>query len=215
MPSTTSCETSLLASGSTGPPRRRSAFTRTAVDRIRRTRKSAYTVVPGAIGPVSQSQCPGPDALNVAAAPATITVGDPVALTATINDTRFNNSNGSEPTQAIAAAEYYIDTPPWQPGAVAHAMAAADGSFNSTVEGVTATVNTSGLGTGRHLIFVRGKDAGNNWGAFSAVFLDIEVLSVTPQAAAICTPANAQFTVNVGYSGAVNLSAAGHPASSM
>jgi hypothetical protein len=87
-------------------------------------------------------------------------------------------------------------------------MAAADGSFNSTVEAVTATVNTSGLGTGRHLIFVRGKDAANNWGAFSAVFLDIEVLSVTPQAVAICTPANAQFTVNVGYSGAVSMSAA-------
>lgn len=47
----------------------------------------------------------GPDALNVAAAPAAITVGDPVVLTATINDTRFNNSNGAEPTQAIAAAE--------------------------------------------------------------------------------------------------------------
>jgi metal-dependent amidase/aminoacylase/carboxypeptidase family protein len=43
----------------------------------------------------------GPDALNVAATPDTITVGDPVVLTATINDTRFNNSNGAEPTQAI------------------------------------------------------------------------------------------------------------------
>jgi carboxypeptidase T len=154
----------------------------------------------------------GPDALNVAAAPTAITVGDPVNLTATVNDTRFNNSNGSEPTQAIAAAEYYIDTPPWLPGAVAHPMAAVDGSFNSTVEAVTATVNTNGLSTGRHLIFVRGKDVANSWGAFSAVFLDIEVLSVTPQAAAICTPADAQFTVNVGYNGSVSMSASGQPA---
>jgi hypothetical protein len=116
----------------------------------------------------------GPDALNVAATPATITVGNPVVLTASIDDTRFNNSNGAEPSQAIAAAEHYIDTPPWQPGAVAYPMVASDGSFNSTVEAVTATVNTSGLNIGRHTIFVRGKDAANNWGAFSALFLQVE-----------------------------------------
>lgn len=154
----------------------------------------------------------GPDALNVAAAPATITVGDPVVLTATINDTRFNNSNGAEPTQAIAAAEYYIDTPPWQAGAVATPMAAVDGSFNSTVEAVTASVNTSGLSTGRHLLFVRGRDAANNWGPFSAVFLDVEVLSVAPASVAVCAPADATWTVNVGYAGSMSMSATGNPA---
>ena len=115
----------------------------------------------------------GPDALTVTATPATVTPGQPVNLTATINDTRFNNSNGAEPTQAIAAAEYTIDTPPWGVGAVAYPMAAADGTFNSTIENVIATVNTAGLGGGRHIIFVRGKDAANNWGAFSAAFLDV------------------------------------------
>lgn len=154
----------------------------------------------------------GPDALNVVATPDTITVGDPVVLTATINDTRFNNSNGAEPTQAIAAAEYYIDTPPWQAGAVAFPMAAADGAFNSTVEAVTAPVNTGSLTTGRHLLFVRGKDAANNWGAFSAAFLDVEVLSVSPASAAVCAPAAATFTVNVGYNGSVTMSATGNPA---
>lgn len=154
----------------------------------------------------------GPDALNVTVTPATITVGDPLVLTATINDTRYSSNNGVEPTQAIAAAEYYIDTPPWQPGAVAYPMAAADGSFNSAIEGVTAAVNTGALTTGRHIIFVRGKDAANNWGAFSAIFLDVEVMSVSPATVAICTPANAAFTVNVGYSGSVSLSASGNPA---
>ncbi len=154
----------------------------------------------------------GPDALNVAAAPAAISVGDPAVLTATINDTRFNNSNGVEPTQAIAAAEYYIDTPPWLPGAVAYPMTAVDGTFNSTVEAVTATVNTSGLSTGRHILYVRGKDAANNWGPFSAAFLEVTVLSVAPDAVAVCAPANASFTVNVGYSGSMTMSASGHPA---
>ncbi len=112
----------------------------------------------------------GPDALTVTATPATVTPGQAVNLTATINDTRFNNSNGAEPTQAIAAAEYYIDTPPWGVGAVAYPMAAADGTFNSTIENVVATVNTTGLGGGRHIVFVRGKDAANNWGAIQRSF---------------------------------------------
>lgn len=115
----------------------------------------------------------GPDALNVTAAPVLVTAGEPVNLTASINDTRFNNSNGTEPTQAIAAAEYYVDVPPWQLGAVAHPMAAVDGTFNNTTEGVVATVGTVGLTGGRHTIFVRGKDAANNWGAISAMFLYI------------------------------------------
>ncbi len=115
----------------------------------------------------------GPDTLNVAVAPVLVTAGDPVNLSATANDTRFNNSNGTEPTQAIAAAEYYIDVPPWQVGAVAHAMAAADGAFNSTIEGVVATINTTGLTGGRHMVFVRARDAANSWGAISAAFLYI------------------------------------------
>ncbi|MGB4976024.1 MAG: M14 family zinc carboxypeptidase [Anaerolineae bacterium] len=153
----------------------------------------------------------GPDALGVAAAPVTVTTGDPVNLSATLNDTRFNNSNGSEPTQAVAAAEYYIDTPPWQAGAVAYPMSPADGTFNSTIENAVATINTSGLNSGRHTIFVRGKDAANNWGAVSAVFLTLSVFSATPVSQAICTPANADYTINVGYAGAVTFSAIGHP----
>ncbi|MEZ4767583.1 MAG: M14 family zinc carboxypeptidase [Caldilineales bacterium] len=154
----------------------------------------------------------GPDALNVTAAPDTVTIGAPVVLTATVNDTRYNNSQGTEPSQAIAAAEYYIDTPPWQAGAVAHPMAAADGTFNSTIEEVTATINSGSLGIGRHLIFVRGKDAADNWGAFSAAFLDVQALNVNPTSAAVCAPANAVFTVNVGYNGSVTMSATGNPA---
>ncbi len=114
----------------------------------------------------------GPDALSLVASPASVPAGDLAALTATINDTRYRSGYG-EPTQNIAAAEYYVDTPPWVTGAVAHSMAASDGSFNSTIEGVTATVDTAGLSTGKHLLFVRGKDANDNWGAFSAVFLTI------------------------------------------
>ena len=154
----------------------------------------------------------GPDALTVTATPATVTPGQAVNLTATINDTRFNNSNGAEPTQAIAAAEYYVDTPPWGVGAVAYPMAAADGTFNSTIENVVATVNTTGLSGGRHIVFVRGKDAANNWGAFSAVFLDVTAFSATPASQTVCSPNNALYNISVGYAGQVTFNVTGNPA---
>lgn len=121
----------------------------------------------------------GPDAVSVAldngSTPIGVPAGTNVLLTASVNDTRYNNSNGTEPTQIIAAAEYYVDTPPWvtSPTPVPVAMSATDGNFNSTVESVQATINTTGWSEGKHTVFVRGKDLDTNWGAFSAVFLYI------------------------------------------
>ncbi len=123
----------------------------------------------------------GPDALDLAVDPVGAAPGQPVQLTATLNDTRYNNQNGAEPTQAIAAAEYYVDTPPWATSIpISYPMTAADGAFDGTVEGVEATLDTSGLSAGRHTIFMRGQDAAGNWGAFSAVFLDLLEPDVSP-----------------------------------
>jgi carboxypeptidase T len=117
----------------------------------------------------------GPDALNVMASPTAAQSGLPVEVTARIDDTRFNNSQGSEPVQNIAAAEYYINIPPWStdPAPQAFSMAASDGSFNATIENVTAALDTTGLPEGRHIIYVRGRDAAGNWGPLSAAFLFI------------------------------------------
>lgn len=117
----------------------------------------------------------GPDVLNVATSAMTVSGGTVVTLTATVNDTRYNNSNGTEPVQNIAAAVYYIDTPPWitTTTPISYPMLASDGSFNSTVEGVVAAHDTSGLSLGRHTIYVQGRDINGNWGVVSAVFLDI------------------------------------------
>jgi len=114
----------------------------------------------------------GPDALNVSASPAAIAVGDTFTLTATINDVRYNNSNGTEPTQNIAAAVYSIDAPPWISTTITHTMQAADGIFNAKTEDVTAAItNTAALTVGRHILYVQGQDANGNWGAVSAAFL--------------------------------------------
>ena len=117
----------------------------------------------------------GPDAYNLSLSQDNVPAGTSVTLSGTVDDTRYNNSNGTEPAQNIAAAEYYVDVPPWVAGSTAIAMSPSDGSFDSTLEAVEATVDTTGLSDGKHIIFVRGKDADadGNWGAFSAIFLTI------------------------------------------
>jgi carboxypeptidase T len=120
----------------------------------------------------------GPDVttltLSNSASTTGVQAGITVALSASVTDTRFNNTNGAEPTQNIAAAEYYIDVPPWRSGAVAQTMTARDGTFSSKTEAVNANINTSSLTVGKHIVYVRGKDASGAWGAFSAVFLNIK-----------------------------------------
>ncbi|MCW9066766.1 MAG: M14 family metallopeptidase [Ignavibacteriaceae bacterium] len=118
----------------------------------------------------------GPNTFNLAVSADYIPSGTSVTLTATVDDTQFNKSNGTESTQNIAAAEYYVDTPPWiaNPTPAAISMSSSDGTFNSKVETVKAMVDTTDWSEGQHIIFVRGQDANDAWGAFSAVFLNIE-----------------------------------------
>ena len=117
----------------------------------------------------------GPEALDPVVAPDGVTLGEIVQLTATVDDTRYSSANGSEPTQDIVAAEYYIDAPPetTMPAAIAHPMTALDGAFDEQVETVQGSIDTADLGLGRHTVFVRGRDADGNWGAISAVFLHL------------------------------------------
>ncbi len=118
----------------------------------------------------------GPDALGVATnPPGSVNIGQPLDVLSTLDDTRYNNTNGVEPVQPIAAAEVYVDTPPWSPGATPVALAAVDGAFDETVEAVTGTVSTLGWAPGRHTLFVRGRDSADNWGPVSAVFIDAVV----------------------------------------
>ena len=127
----------------------------------------------------------GPDvtALSLAgdAAGAGVTAGTPVGLSASATDTRFNNSNGVEASQAISAAEYTLDVPPWAAGAMPVALVAADGAFNSSTEALSGNVNTSGLAAGKHLLYVRARDASGAWGAVSASFINITAAPLVVQ----------------------------------
>jgi len=113
----------------------------------------------------------GPDVLQIALSDTVVGLGSTADLSADVDDTRFENSNGVEPTQSIAAARYTVDTPPWEAGATPQSLSATDGSFNTSTEAVQASIDTTGLATGRHTIFVQGQDAAGDWGPVSATFL--------------------------------------------
>jgi carboxypeptidase T len=152
----------------------------------------------------------GPDALDAAVSPIGVIPGEPVLLTATVDDTRYSDQNGTEPTQAIAAAEYYIDIPPWitTTTPASHSMTASDGFFDAAIEDVEAVVDTAGLSAGRHTIFLRGQDSAGNWGAFSAVFVHVLETGVSPviegyvREAYTGTPLEATVTANTFQAGA-------------
>ena len=122
----------------------------------------------------------GPEAMDAAAPALPVDIGSLVQLTATVDDTRFNNSNGTEPTQTIAAAEAFVDAPPWDAGATALAMVASDGTFDQGVEAVEAMIDTTGLASGRHMLFVRGTDSAGNEGVVAAAFLYLVDPAVSP-----------------------------------
>lgn len=127
----------------------------------------------------------GPEAISLSLMPAGAGSGSSFQLTATIDDTRFNNFNGTEPTQNIAAASYTIDTPAWVTSttAIAVPMTPIDGSFDQKIEAVQANINPQELAPGRHLVYVRGQDASGAWGVPSAIFLYVSAPNEPPDAA--------------------------------
>ncbi len=119
----------------------------------------------------------GPDisALSLGGTASTtgVQVGTAVSLAGTATDTRYNNTNGTQSTQNIAAAEYYVDTPPWVSGATPTALSARDGAFSAKTEAIQGTINTSSLSVGKHIVYVRSRNASGNWGAFTSAFLRV------------------------------------------
>ncbi|WP_281556115.1 M14 family zinc carboxypeptidase [Thalassomonas sp. RHCl1] len=126
----------------------------------------------------------GPDitalTINGSSNSGTIPPNSSGTLAATASDDRFSSRNGTESTQNISAIEYYLDTPPWENGAVAISLSASDGSFNSKTESGDVTIDTTGLAAGQHTVYLRAQDAGGTWGAVSAMFLQVSDDVVIP-----------------------------------
>ena len=115
----------------------------------------------------------GPVTSAIGVAPARVSRGTPVNVSATVDDSGFNHGNGSEPVQRIASSRAYLNEQPWTPGAMAIAMNASDGAFDESAENVIATINTAGLASGRHAIVVRGTDASGRPGTPSAAHFTV------------------------------------------
>jgi carboxypeptidase T len=152
----------------------------------------------------------GPDSYNLAAAPILVPAGTPVTLTGKADDTRyFSNGWGNEPTHNITEARYSIDLPSWAVGAVPYPMAPSDGAFSSTIENITATVDTTGLAGGRHTLFVESKDTTGHWGVPTATFFNVEdtsyVFTLNPPSASgeALLGDSATYTLNVANTGIV------------
>jgi len=110
----------------------------------------------------------GPDVSNITLTPSATVTAPPVQLSATISDAQ----NGG---QAIAAAVYYVDVPPWvtTTATIPHPMTAIDGTFDAAVEEVQAELDIHNLSSGRHTIFIQGQDADGNWGPLWATWLTV------------------------------------------
>ena len=114
----------------------------------------------------------GPEVTEMGLSSAGILAGDPLTVTATLDDTRYNQSNGIEASQPIAGAEVYVDVPPWD-GGIPVAMSPADGQYDAAMEMADAGIDTSGLAPGRHIVYVRGQDSSGSFGVFTARFLEV------------------------------------------
>ncbi len=115
----------------------------------------------------------GPDVTRLEATPDLVAAGSPVTLTARIDDSRFNQSQGTEPTQNITSAQAYLDGLPWEGSLSIASLTASDGTFNSPTEEANTNIATSGLSSGKHLVFVQGTDASAQAGTPNATFIEI------------------------------------------
>ncbi len=78
----------------------------------------------------------------------------------------------------IVAAEYYVDTDPGQGGGTA--LNAVDASFDSIIENISGTLNTSSLSAGDHSLYVRAKDSYGRWGGVSEAIVNVTVDTTPP-----------------------------------
>ncbi|MDH3296597.1 MAG: Ig-like domain-containing protein, partial [Acidimicrobiia bacterium] len=99
--------------------------------------------------------------------------GASLAISAVVNDNAYGNTGISRPAaQTVTEAEYYLDVPP-SAGGTPVAMASADGTFNHTNETVSASIATTDLALGRHVVYVRGANAAGFWGPIQAAPFEV------------------------------------------
>jgi hypothetical protein len=115
----------------------------------------------------------GPDTVGVTA-DASVDAGTPLDISAALDSSRFDNSNGVQPVIDIASASAYVDALPWDAGATPIVLSAGDGAFDSSRETAVGSIPTTGLAQGRHFVYVQATDADGHAGTPNATFFDVE-----------------------------------------
>lgn len=115
----------------------------------------------------------GPDAISVQVMPDLVPAGGPIFVSANLDGSRYNQSNGNEPVRAIAGASAYLDALPWDGTGTATTLTAGDGAFDSPSETATGWLGSNGVTPGRHIVYVQGVDADGNAGTPNAAFVDV------------------------------------------
>lgn len=132
----------------------------------------------------------GPDTTAIALSPGRVAAGTPVSVTATVDDGRFNQSNGAEPVQTVASARAYLNQRPWAAGTSPIPLSANDGAFDASRENVGGTIPTGGLRIGRHTVYVRGTDASGRPGTPQAARFTIAGTRTFGNGADVAIPDN-------------------------
>ena len=114
----------------------------------------------------------GPDTVDVEVSSDLVVPGDSVTVTAHIDSSRFNQSNGSQTVNNIFSAGVFFDVLPWDTDAILP-MDAADGAFDSPAETAVATLDNVGGASGRHFVYVQASDTAANSGTPNAAFFDV------------------------------------------
>lgn len=120
--------------------------------------------------PYLESRGPTTDAVTVDV------VDDALRVVATTDDDAYGDAAGSigRPTPStIAEARYYVDTPP-SAGGTAQAMLASDAAFDELAESIEADINTAGLASGEHTVYVQARNAAGFWGPITATSFVLE-----------------------------------------
>ncbi len=114
----------------------------------------------------------GPTATSLAVSTTVAASMTNASLRAVFNDNAFGAAGVARPdSQAVVAAQAFLDTPPWL-GGTPITLTLADGVADSTAEAFVGTVPVTMNLTLRHMVYVRGIDANGDIGPLRAAWVD-------------------------------------------
>ncbi|WP_395375495.1 M14 family zinc carboxypeptidase [Marinicella sp. W31] len=110
----------------------------------------------------------GPDIQNINLSNGVVLQGDQITINAVATDESFNQTNGAQPIHNIQSARIYVDNLPWENGSISSAMAATDGTFDTSIESVQGTIDTNGLVSGHYTVYLTAQDDSTQTGPIYA-----------------------------------------------